>query len=214
MGTLQSLRIITESLDADTWAFVEWFAGTLETLELQCLELSTARPPQLGAKFLRFTSLTLRTSHPIGSPLLSFLSTSPLITLRLAFSGDEDIPKSPVTPALSALSPTVRYLRYISEAFTTDGDEETAWLRDFCSGRGIVLARAGQWTAYVLSDTIFTSDAVQGEGFLSFCSSLDEVLAFGADRAAAVRQDGDLQGIKTLVGHTKGLKALQDVWRD
>lgn len=46
------------------------------------------------------------------------------------------------------------------------------------------------------------------------CDSVEGILSFARDRAAACRRTRDVVGAKTLLEYTKGLKASQELWRD
>lgn len=216
VGTLKSLRLSTGRLDADCWAFVERFAGTLETLNLECEDFCTDHPPQLAASFPQLTSLSLHTTYGTATSLLSFLPPSPLTFLELDLAGEGGVDNSPfpIAPALEGLPTTLRQLRYTSADCITIGEGETRWLRGFCERRRIVLACAGEWTAPYSSTILFIPGLTQGIVFKSICSSLEDILAFAVDRVAVARRGGDLGGLKELVEHTNGLKSLQEVWRD
>lgn len=155
----------------------------------------------LTVKFPHLNSLTLRTPHASAASLLTFLGTSPLAALHLALSGREKIDEAPVRRCLEGLSTTLRQLRYASVQYTI-GVGETRWLRRFCEGRGVVLARSGEWNPFFQPSNIFTPARARGAIFDSMCSSLEEVLAFGVERVATVRRERDLQGVRELLEQT------------
>lgn len=116
--------------------------------------------------------------------------------------------------ALDQHSSTLRHLACGPGDRTTFTLEETTLLSDFCRERNVRLSSRGEHTPHIESHYYGDRSDPRGKETTGLCHSVEQVLRFGLDRATACRRTGDLEGVKSLLQHTEGLKALQQGWRD
>ena len=150
VGTLSHLRIFTGELEADPWAFIERFVGTLKTLDLACEEFSADHPcsPSSFPSSPLLPSAPLSPRRPPSSPCSPLHLSLPSISL----SSTTKKSMTPPSPRHYMPSPlTLRHLCYTNVGWATTAIDETRWLRAFCDRRGILLARVGGVEPILLS---------------------------------------------------------------
>lgn len=227
VGSLRLLKLRVDNLTQVDWAFVERFAETLETLEVWFSRFGSSETlseaPVLFKPFPRLRHVALEGEAENAATLLASLTTSPIatLTLRLHHHDSSEVGRrifhapSPLSITLTSLSPTLAYLQAGLTTWPTLDEVETDALNEFCRSEHIHLSHSGQFSAHV--STMNYSDQGDARRMVEsevLWESLQEVLLKSRSRRHLLQRAGDVEGLNLLVHHTKGIKALLDIWRD
>lgn len=205
---------VTPGVDA-RWLSDDWLS--IGSLRSQTLGGSATEALTFSTPFPRLRTLLLHANVPATIAILSFLTTaSPLESVDIVMpneGADALTFRSPLFVVLEGLGTSLHHLH----CGCCDGDifdrVSTTALRDFCDEWRVRLS-APAFTSYAGCIDYSNHDDPRTAETQGISSSVEEVLSFGLDRIRACRGTNDLEGASQMLEQTKGLKGLQQLWKD